>query len=89
MDVSEIFDNLTLRTLLSVHDLGPGPVSFDKLEKFRTPKEKTANEPMPYLFLLADGYVTIDGNTAAITPKGEDAVRRMREELIRVMNQNR
>ena len=84
-DVSNIGDTFTLRTLISIHDLGPGLIQMDKIDKF----VGESMEAIPYLTLAADGYILIKGQTVAITDRGTRAVSRMREEMLRIMNQER
>ena len=88
-DVSNIGDTFTLHTLMSIHDLGPGPVEMNKIDKYVSIMSRKSMEAIPYLTLAADGYITIRGQTVAITDRGTNAVLRMREELLRIMKQER
>ena len=84
-DISNIGETFILRTLMSIHDLGPGPVDMNRIEKF----VGESMEAIPYLTLAADQYIMISGRTVSITRKGADTVLRMREELLRIMKQER
>jgi hypothetical protein len=83
-DLSNVGDSRTLKTLLTIHDLGPGVVPRGKVETW---VGKT-DEPLPLLMLAADGYIKLEEGGASITRRGTDTVLRMREYLVKLMNQN-
>lgn len=82
-DLSHVGDSRTLKTLLTIHDLGPGIVSREKVEKW----VGESVEPLPILTLAADGYITLEEGGVRVTERGTDTVRRMREYLLKMMNQ--